>query len=138
MAKSYFHIAGCTPVAGQELTSTELPRTGFKLAIPNVAADAYVIVFDKRFWSAKNTGKRSAGGAAGEDVFYRAGTTAPTDSYAADSAAKRASLPIEDGQDELLQVQKGDGNSDAKTFVADTAGGGEVVVAFRPNAAEYK
>lgn len=132
MAAIFYHVESVTPL---DAGSTEIPRKGAKIEVPVSGSGNFAVVaLDKRFWSIRNTGKTQVGDT-NADVFYRVGADAPETGYGVDTAAKRASVPIESGADEVVQVDAAAGKIQAVALVGS---GAAVVVAIRPNDASYK
>lgn len=106
--------------------STEVHRAACKLAVA-AAGSEILLLLSAGFWSMRNTGLDNAGAASSHDVFYRYGLTKPTGDYAVTTAAKRASIPVPDGQDEVIHVRR----EDYGIFLV--AVGGTVDCVFRRN-----
>jgi hypothetical protein len=114
-------------VQSRWIVSTVVNRSGFKIDVDST--DGAVVMLDARFWSALNTALSAAEAARTEAVFYRYGLLVPTASYASDTAAKRASLPIQTNGDEVLHQPRGT----LATFLLADAN--DVVMSFRSNEA---
>lgn len=85
---------------------TEIASNSFKLAIPG-NTEGLITLLPPWFYSAKNTGLDTSGSTvSGVVIYYRYGVTAPTASYAANTAATRESVPITASVDEIIQTKR--------------------------------
>jgi hypothetical protein len=112
-----------------------VPRSGFKLAVNKAANAGAIVLLDKRWWTVKHMAFESDGSTAVTDALYLAhGLTIPTASYAADTAAKRASKQIAASEEALVQIKRGE---QAIWFLAGSGVTTNLVANFRPNEGGY-
>lgn len=134
-AADYSLTAGAWAVLHYDAVSkwtvgTEVPSTVFKIEVPG-ASEGVITFFDCAWWSAHNTGYYDAAGtktANAVDVYYRHGSTVPTQNYASSTAAEQASIPLASGLDELIQIKR---NNPKLYWIATQSNG--VTVRYRKN-----
>lgn len=102
-------------------------RSGVKLSLTETTVGVLVLL-NRHYWNMRHSGYKTDGSTANTGrLYYRYGLTKPTASYAATSAALRASLAIPDGETETIQVK----SAIAGLFLlAATA---DLMVFLRPN-----
>lgn len=102
-------------------------RSGFKINLASATVGT-VVLLNRHFWSLRHLGYKTDGTTANADrLYYRYGLTIPTASFAATSAATRESIPISDGEDEVVQVKREHQGMFLLPVTAD------LMVKFRPN-----
>lgn len=113
---------------------TEVPRSGFKLAINKAANEGQIVLLNKQWWAVEHVSMESDGTTAVTvPVYYRQATVEiPTASYAANTAATRASKQILAGKEALLQIKRGEFGA---WFLAASGVTANAVLNFRPNEA---
>lgn len=114
----------------QWVVGFQVSGNAFKLEIPG-ATEGAIVMLDNAWWSVHNTGFYDAATvktANAVDVYYRLGVTVPTQTYAGATAAECASIPLEAGRDELVQIPRG---NPSIYFIASVAP--HVTLRFRKN-----
>ncbi len=109
------------------VVGTVVSKLGFKVRLTENTLGV-LLLLNLRYWSIKHLGYATDGTTANTGrLYYRPGLVVPTASFAASSAATRESLPILDGEDEIVLPSSPDG---ALFLLAATA---DLMVACRPN-----
>lgn len=89
------------------VVGTVIKRSGAKLNLASSTLGT-LLLLNRHFWSLKHLGYATDGTTANAGrLYYRYGLVVPTASFAANSAATRESLPVLDGEDEVIQVKRG-------------------------------
>jgi hypothetical protein len=108
VAATYYHFENDS-ANKLDAGSVDIPKSGAKIEVD--PTNGVIVVFPVGHWSIKNVGYYDVAGTPTEnadgDLYYRWGTiatppTTPTCTLAVDTAAKRQSLLIERGADELV------------------------------------
>lgn len=84
--------------AEEWMTAAERPADGFRLNVGSTATAWTVLLLNALYWTIKHLSIDTAAAARNETVWMRRGVSVPDTSHDVDTAARRASVPIYDGE----------------------------------------
>lgn len=117
-------------VSARWIVSTEVPRSGFKLAVNKAANCGVYVMLDRRWWNVKHLALEADGTTVvSVAVWARKGVAIPTADYAGNSAATRQSRPILPSEEILEQLKPGE----AGVWLLAGAVATDCAVRFLPN-----